>query len=71
MISIKSSLEPADEVTIPTFDVSYDETIEVSACEVRTVREPTTERTFDLFAEARQIYARARSNQRIRSSHII
>lgn len=35
------------------------------------VSSASVETSFDLFAEARQIYARARATQRVRSSRII
>ena len=71
MISIAPKAEVSNEFKCPIIDretEQYSDRVQASA---EGTEQPPIHMEFDLFAEARQIYARARGGRRVRSSSII
>ena len=71
MISILPTNETTPEMTFPAGNGQADTVDREKEFYIEVHRPTPINGTFDLFAEARQIYARARDNRRVRSSSII
>ena len=71
MISIMPTNETTPEMNYPVLESASDPIDRRDEYTIEVHRQTPINGTFDLFAEARQIYARARSNRRVRSSNII
>jgi hypothetical protein len=71
MISITPAHDQSSDFKYPMIDRENEQSNEKEQAAICS-REPAANRVeFDLFAEARQIYAKARAGRRVRSSSII